>query len=306
MYPTLTGVTSPQPDNFHFAGTPCGPDDHSSSGKLLTSSSDRPPARIVRRRVGRRRSRSNVSVRSPGPSSTTPIRTIASSEHTRGGLASAQLTSNYIALQVAETHLHRQIILPGFANEYQNAYFVAYDSGGSIPFIVIGGQYFTVGTLVEPGRPRGDEHRHGRVGDCNPERPGVERHLPGWPTGSRRYMLKVDGGQPVPPGRERVERLRPDQRNRGPCGRRLSTRSFRWRSSPGLALRVRRGRDPSTRPLPRGLLGQRVLLLHKVDASAYTTTLGFRTTLGDRRVRRPLRPGRTGLPVSAGDAGWTR
>ena len=65
-------------------------------------------------------------------------------------LANAQLSSAYITLEVDESPYTPSIQLPGFNNEYQDAYFVAYDSGSGIPFVVIGGHFYDVGTLVEP------------------------------------------------------------------------------------------------------------------------------------------------------------
>jgi hypothetical protein len=65
-------------------------------------------------------------------------------------LAYASLSSSYISMQVDESPYTPSIQLPGFSNEYQNAYFVAYDAASGIPFIVIGGHFYTVGTLVSP------------------------------------------------------------------------------------------------------------------------------------------------------------
>jgi hypothetical protein len=111
-------------------------------------------------------------------------------------LANAQLSSSYISLQVAETTFTGQIILPGFGNDYQNAYFVAYDSGGSIPFIVIGGQYYTVGSLVSPGDLTGLSTAQVSNQIALQNGPAWNAISPGadWLTA---YLLKVDGGQPA-------------------------------------------------------------------------------------------------------------
>ncbi|MFZ0831345.1 MAG: DUF929 family protein [Thermoplasmata archaeon] len=195
-YPTLTGVTSPQPDNFHFAGNPLWTDDHSSSGKpvyFFFGSAACPYCSasswaevVALERFG---TLTGTVFDYSNPNDVYP-------NTPEEVLASAQLTSNYIALQVAETTYTGQIILPGFANEYQNAYFVAYDSGGSIPFIVIGGQYFTVGTLVNPADLAGMSTATVASAIATQSGPAWNAISPAadWLTA---YMLKVDGGQPA-------------------------------------------------------------------------------------------------------------
>ncbi|HLY77220.1 MAG TPA: hypothetical protein VKT21_04995, partial [Thermoplasmata archaeon] len=111
-------------------------------------------------------------------------------------LANAQLTSSYISFQVAETTYTGAITLPGFANEYQNAYFVAYDSGASIPFIVIGGQYFTVGSLLSPAALAGMSPAtvQGSIAVQSGAAWDAISPAADWVTA---YLLKVDGGQPA-------------------------------------------------------------------------------------------------------------
>ncbi|MGC2289385.1 MAG: DUF929 family protein, partial [Thermoplasmata archaeon] len=111
-------------------------------------------------------------------------------------LANAQLASPYLSLQVAESTYTESIHLPGFANEYQDAYYVAYDSAGYIPFVVIGGQYFTQGTLVSPADLAGmtPAQVQGQItaqsGTCWVAiSPAAD-----WLTA---YILKVDGGPPA-------------------------------------------------------------------------------------------------------------
>ncbi|MFZ0830178.1 MAG: DUF929 family protein [Thermoplasmata archaeon] len=111
-------------------------------------------------------------------------------------LANARLASPYIALQVAESTYTASIQLPGFANEYQNAYYAAYDSAGYIPFVVVGGQYFTWHSLVDPAALAGmtaaevQEQINAHSGTCWVAiSPAAD-----WLTA---YLLKVDGGQPA-------------------------------------------------------------------------------------------------------------
>jgi Domain of unknown function (DUF929) len=145
-YPTLSSFTSPEPDNFNHVGNPLW-----TSGGLPVyfffgsaacpfCSASSWAMLVALERFGTL-SGEYTATSNPGdvyPNTPEMV------------LANATLTSSDIALQVAENTYTYSIILPGFANEYQNAYFVAYDSGGSIPFVVVGGQYFTVGTLVNP------------------------------------------------------------------------------------------------------------------------------------------------------------
>jgi len=111
-------------------------------------------------------------------------------------LANAQLTSSYVSLQVAESSYTPSVQLPGFANEYQNAYYVAYDSGGSIPFLVIGGHYYTVGTLVSPASLAGltTAEVQGQVTSQNGPAWTAVSPAADWLTA---FILKVDGGQPA-------------------------------------------------------------------------------------------------------------
>ena len=111
-------------------------------------------------------------------------------------MAAAKLVSSYISLQVAETTDTSSITLPGYANVYQNAYVVAYDSGGTIPYVVIGGQYFTVGTLVNPAVLAGMSA--GQVQSSIGTQSGAAwtaiSPAADWLTA---FLLKVDGQQPA-------------------------------------------------------------------------------------------------------------
>ncbi|MGA7860264.1 MAG: DUF929 family protein [Thermoplasmata archaeon] len=111
-------------------------------------------------------------------------------------LANAQLTSSYISLQVAESSYTPSIQLPGFANEYQNAYFVAYDSTGDIPFMVVGGHYYVVGTLVEPSAlaTLTTAQVNGQIQSQSGPAWTAVSPAADWLTA---FILKVDGGQPA-------------------------------------------------------------------------------------------------------------
>ena len=65
-------------------------------------------------------------------------------------LANAQFSSSSIAFQVSEYTGPSDGVAPGTSSCYQLAYVSSY-SGGSIPFVVVGGQYVHAGTtLVDP------------------------------------------------------------------------------------------------------------------------------------------------------------
>ena len=65
-------------------------------------------------------------------------------------LASATLQSRWVSLQVAESTNDNQITAAATSGCVQSSYVSAYDNGGSIPFVVIGGQYYHVGAMVNP------------------------------------------------------------------------------------------------------------------------------------------------------------
>jgi hypothetical protein len=190
-YPTLTGVTSPEPDNFHKA-----------ANKLWTSNgnpvyfffgSEACPfcsasswaQMVALERFG---SLSGVTYAYSNPGDVDP-------NTPEAVLAGASLSSSHVSLQVDESTVDDQIILPGFNNLYQNAYFVAYDSGGSIPYIVIGGQYFIVQSPINPPDLAGLTTTQvlndisSQTGVWSVISPAAD-----WITA---YILKVDGGQPA-------------------------------------------------------------------------------------------------------------
>jgi uncharacterized protein DUF929 len=196
--PTLTSITSPEPDKFsHVANTPW-----TSGGKSVFfffgsaacpyCSASSWAMEVALERFGT----------PPGPGSLTGYSYSYSSSTDvypntpEVVLAGASLSSNYIALQVAETTSNGSITLPAFQNEFQRAYFVAYDSAGSIPFVVIGGLYFTVGSLVNPVALTGLDYT--QVQQQIDSQTGTAWDAiavaADWLTA---FMLKADGGQPA-------------------------------------------------------------------------------------------------------------
>jgi hypothetical protein len=195
-YPTLTGVTTAEPDNFRHAANPLWTDSLTSTGKpvLFFFGSAACPycsasswALVVALDRFGALGGTTFDYSSATDSPASIPETV---------LANATLASNYIALQVAETTYTGSITLPAFANGYQNAYFAAYDTIGSIPFIVIGGQYYVVGSIVSPlalvGLTTGEVQTQ-VAGHSGPAwaaiSPGAD-----WVTA---FLLKVDGGQPA-------------------------------------------------------------------------------------------------------------
>lgn len=195
--PTLTPCYTNEPSNFHGCTNPLWTDTGASSGKpvyFFYGSAACPYcsasswAMVVALERFGSLSGTYFDYSSPtdqaGPSTPETV------------LANAQLSSPYISLQVAESTYNLSIQLPGFANEFQNAYFVAYDSLGSIPFIVVGGHYYTVGTLVKPSALAG----------LSPQAVQNEVSAQGGPAWTAispaadwltAYILKVDNGQPA-------------------------------------------------------------------------------------------------------------
>ncbi|MGC2289375.1 MAG: DUF929 family protein, partial [Thermoplasmata archaeon] len=191
-YPTLSPFTTSEPNNFQKVGNPLWTSDGkpvyfffgSAACPYCSASSWAMVVALERfgSLTGTRFDYSNPSDVYPNTPETV--------------LANAQLSSNYITFQVAESTYTGSIILPGFGNEYQNAYFVAYDSGGSIPFVVVGGQYFTVGTLVDPADLAGMSTATVQSSIASQSGTAWTAISPAadWLTA---YILKVDGGLPA-------------------------------------------------------------------------------------------------------------
>ncbi|MCI4347753.1 MAG: DUF929 domain-containing protein, partial [Thermoplasmata archaeon] len=111
-------------------------------------------------------------------------------------LASAVLVSSYVSLQVSETTDTGTVTLPGFANGYQNAYVVTFDPFSSIPFIVIGGQYFITVSLLSPSTLAGmtPGQVQSEIATQNGAAWNVISPQADWVTA---FLLKVDGSQPA-------------------------------------------------------------------------------------------------------------
>jgi len=192
----LQSVPLPEPDNFHYAANPRWTDSGAPSGRpvLFFFGSAACPycsasswALIVA--LERFGVLSNATFDYSSSSDVYP-----STPETV--LSSAFLASIFISLQVAESTYTGAITLPGFANEYQKAYFSAYDSGGSIPFVVIGGPYFTVGTLVSPAALAGltTAQVQGQISAQSGTGWVAISPAADWLTA---YLLKVDGARPA-------------------------------------------------------------------------------------------------------------
>jgi hypothetical protein len=111
-------------------------------------------------------------------------------------LANANLASQYISLSVLEGTVDTTITIPAASSCTQQAYISAYDTGGSIPYLVINGQYVHVGTLVDPTQLEGysPQEINGQM---------INQTAPAWPAVSPQmymieaFLVKADGGQPA-------------------------------------------------------------------------------------------------------------
>jgi Domain of unknown function (DUF929) len=191
-FPTLTATTTNEPDNFHHAANKAWTSDGKpvyfffGSAACPYCSASSWAEVVALSRFG------SLTGTSYDYSSSTDV--YPNTPETV--LAGASFSSGYFSLQVAESTYTGSIQLPGFGNDYQNAYFVAYDSGGSIPFIVIGGQYFTVGTLVDPAQLAGmsPAEVQAQIGAQSGTAWTAISPAADWVTA---FMLKADGGQPA-------------------------------------------------------------------------------------------------------------
>lgn len=111
-------------------------------------------------------------------------------------LAGAALQSRWVSLRVAESTNDNQITAAPTTGCVEPAYVNSYDSHGYIPFVVIDGQYFHVGAMVDPAKLAG----------LSP--PQVQGQLdnqsgPAWnaisPTAYllEAFLVKANGGQPA-------------------------------------------------------------------------------------------------------------
>jgi len=70
-------------------------------------------------------------------------------------LSGATLQSKWVSLHVAESTNDNQIQPASTTGCIESSYVSSYDSGGSIPFVVIGGQYLHIGAMVNPASLQG-------------------------------------------------------------------------------------------------------------------------------------------------------
>jgi Domain of unknown function (DUF929) len=112
-------------------------------------------------------------------------------------LANATYTSSWITALIAEGTDDTQITTPALGSCTETAYVSSYDADGSIPFIVIGGTYVHVGTLVDPtqlvdlGLNASQVQR--QVSAQNGSAWNLIEPAANWVTA---YLLVVDGRQP--------------------------------------------------------------------------------------------------------------
>lgn len=111
-------------------------------------------------------------------------------------LAHASLASPYIALDVLESTDNQTISAPSAGTCTEQAYVSAYDGTGSIPFVVVGGQYLHLGTFVDPSTLAGlsahtvaSEVQNGTGPAGAAVGPSAD-YLTA-------YLLRIDGGQPA-------------------------------------------------------------------------------------------------------------
>jgi Domain of unknown function (DUF929) len=82
-----------------------------------------------------------------GTSTSSPTDTFANTPETT--LATSSLSSSYLSWDPVEGQDNQQITIPAL-DHTQTSYQLAYDSGGSIPFVVVDGIYVSVGTIINP------------------------------------------------------------------------------------------------------------------------------------------------------------
>ena len=108
----------------------------------------------------------------------------------------ASYSSQYVSWNGLEGADDSQISVPPASSCFQQAYISAYDTGGSIPFNVVNGQYVHVGTLVDPTQLEGytAQEINGQM---------LNQSQPAWGAVSpamymiEAFIVKSDGGQPA-------------------------------------------------------------------------------------------------------------
>jgi hypothetical protein len=111
-------------------------------------------------------------------------------------LANAAYQSKYITLEVAESTDDNEITPAATTGCVQSAYVSAYDSGGSIPYVVIGGQYFHVGQMVDPASLQGMDYQEVQ-GQVNNQSGAAWNAISPTAYTLEAFMCKADGGQPT-------------------------------------------------------------------------------------------------------------
>lgn len=111
-------------------------------------------------------------------------------------LANLAYQSRWVSLHIAESTDHDHITPAATSGCVESAYLSAYDSLGSIPFVVIDGQYFHVGGMVDPGRLAGLNATQVQLqvnGQAGPAWDAIG------PTASllEAFLVKANGGQPT-------------------------------------------------------------------------------------------------------------
>jgi Domain of unknown function (DUF929) len=110
-------------------------------------------------------------------------------------LASASVQSPYVAFNVLEGLNDNGISIPPATACIQQAYISAYDAGLSIPFVVIGGVYIHVGTLVAPTSLQGLTPQQVQGQLSNQSEPSWSAISPA-AFMMEAYLVKANGGQP--------------------------------------------------------------------------------------------------------------
>jgi hypothetical protein len=111
-------------------------------------------------------------------------------------LAGAALQSRWVSLHIAEATNDNHLETPATTGCYESSYVTTYDPTGAIPFVVIGGQFLHVGTLVDPGKLAGLNAT--QVQDQVNAQSGAAWDAIG-PTAYllEAFLVKVNGGQPA-------------------------------------------------------------------------------------------------------------
>jgi hypothetical protein len=110
-------------------------------------------------------------------------------------LANAVLQSKYVSLQVAESTDDNEILAASTNGCYQSSYVSTYDSVGSIPFVVVGGQYLHVGAMVNPADLEGLTAQDVQ-GQINNQSGAAWNAISPTAYLLEAFLVKTDGGQP--------------------------------------------------------------------------------------------------------------